>query len=452
MTTHRRGIPHIEDLPITRFLEIVENLSDYYVSEKVDGSNLHFGIDENGFYTSREKFGGKKVYNHEDYPVKFSTSYMRSAHKALEQILPSLKQHGLCEGSEIEAEVLYGPLPNVVPYDTEHNKIVFLRSFDESLCIHELASNLSERVSVYSENPYTIDGRDIHILEQTDVWLFKSVPKDHAGRALAGPFDLTDAIEALKSKLSETSNIAPFTVNDLVTMPLNKKPQVEFECTWSEVKEEAKVVREQIAAHIMEVKHALLGHVVDLRQSYFGDVDGWVEGVVFEHKETGELAKLIDKDKFTQVKNHAWSVRDSLSKMPASHTNEDISFIGKVLTGLAMAVGHPQLGTTQAKRYLSNHGTTLEECVLSLNEGHDFTEVKEYCKTFLEQCSAELDDMLSTYLKERNDLGYCKNVHNRTLSVFAETYGKVNELAEKIENAEKVNDIIIALIGNKYEN
>lgn len=452
MTTHRRGIPHIEDLPITRFLEIVENLSDYHVSEKVDGSNLHFGIDENGFYTSREKFGGKRIYNHNDYPVKFSTSYMRSAHKALEQILPSLKQHGFTEGSEIEAEVLYGPLPNVVPYNTEHNKIVFLRSFDENLCIHNLASKLNERISVYSENPYTVDGRDIHILEQTDVWLFKSVPKDHAGRALAGPFDLSDAIEALKSKLSEESKVAPFTVSDLVTMPLNKKPQVDFDGTWLEVKEEAKTAREQIAEHVMEVKRTLLGHIVDFRQSYFGDDDSWVEGVVFEHKETGEMAKLIDKDRFTEVKNHAWSVRESLSKMPASHTSEDISFIGKVLTGLAMSVGHPQLGTTQAKRYLSKYGTTLQECVLSLNEGHNFDEVKEYCETFLSQCVTELDGMLSAYLKERKNLGYCKNVHNRTLSVFAETYSKVNELTEKVKSATAVSDIIITLIGNKYEN
>ncbi|HEY6436083.1 MAG TPA: hypothetical protein VIY47_05805, partial [Ignavibacteriaceae bacterium] len=91
ITEISKGISHIEDLPIDTFINVLENLHEYEITEKVDGAEILFGIDERGFYTSREAKGGNRVYSVEDYSVTFPTTYMRSAHILLEQALPSLR-------------------------------------------------------------------------------------------------------------------------------------------------------------------------------------------------------------------------------------------------------------------------------------------------------------------------------------------------------------------------
>ena len=111
-----RGISHIEDMPVGEIIEILTNLSNYSITEKVDGAQILFGIDDNGFYTSRETKGGERIYNEADYGITFASTYMRSAHKLLEQMLQALKGAGLRLGDQVEAEVLYGQVPNVVPY------------------------------------------------------------------------------------------------------------------------------------------------------------------------------------------------------------------------------------------------------------------------------------------------------------------------------------------------
>ena len=43
-----RNIPHIEDLSIDSLYDTLQNLSKYELTEKVDRSQLLFGIDETG--------------------------------------------------------------------------------------------------------------------------------------------------------------------------------------------------------------------------------------------------------------------------------------------------------------------------------------------------------------------------------------------------------------------
>ena len=101
-----KGITHIEDLSVGKFVSVVKNISEYEITEKVDGAQLLFGIDNIGFYTSRETKGGRRIYNQSEYGLKFSETYMRSAHVLLESVLPLMKSAGLWPGCQVEAEVL----------------------------------------------------------------------------------------------------------------------------------------------------------------------------------------------------------------------------------------------------------------------------------------------------------------------------------------------------------
>ncbi len=166
LTEVSNGISHIEDLPIKEFIEILTNFKQYNITEKVDGAQLLFGIDSVGFYTSRETKGGTRIYNEADYGITFASTYMRSSHKLLEQMLPYLKGAGLKSGDQVEAEVLYGELPNVVPYSADTNYLIFLRTTEGTVNIDRLQQKLDgQSVSVSLVSPFTDNGRTIEYLE-----------------------------------------------------------------------------------------------------------------------------------------------------------------------------------------------------------------------------------------------------------------------------------------------
>jgi len=123
--TLNEGIEHIEALPNNEFIKAIETLSNFIVSEKLDGANLIFGFDSKGkFYTSREAKGGERKYTIGDYENRAANNGFKGAHQALQAIKPELKQV-VDNGEAVEVEVLYGRQPNAIVYGS--NYIAFLR-------------------------------------------------------------------------------------------------------------------------------------------------------------------------------------------------------------------------------------------------------------------------------------------------------------------------------------
>ncbi|HEY6438369.1 MAG TPA: hypothetical protein VIY47_17415, partial [Ignavibacteriaceae bacterium] len=173
-----RGISHIEDLPVTEFIKTLNSLHEFEITEKVDGAQILFGIDDYGFYTSRESKGGERIYNERDYSVTFSSTYKRSAHKLLEQVLPILREAGLRNGDQVEAEVVFVELPNVVPYSKDTNYLIFLSTTEGTVNIDHLKQKLDGRsVSVSLISPVTSDGKTISLQEEINEWKFSRAPK-----------------------------------------------------------------------------------------------------------------------------------------------------------------------------------------------------------------------------------------------------------------------------------
>ena len=87
----KKGIPHLEDLPPQKFLDVVENLAVYTITEKLDGANLVFGFDNEGeFYTSRETKSGNRYYTAEQYEKRPGNNGFKLAHLALAKCIPIL--------------------------------------------------------------------------------------------------------------------------------------------------------------------------------------------------------------------------------------------------------------------------------------------------------------------------------------------------------------------------
>lgn len=119
------GIRHLCDEKIKddEFQYFIDNIGKFEVTEKIDGTNLSFGFDENGvLYMSRDKKDGRKPgrtsYESRRNLGKHFARYMEVIYKFVQTGAISLKAN-----SEIEIEIIDEPITNVVPYD-EHQMIV----------------------------------------------------------------------------------------------------------------------------------------------------------------------------------------------------------------------------------------------------------------------------------------------------------------------------------------
>ena len=445
-----KGITHIEDLSVKEFLNTLKNISEYEITEKVDGSQILFGIDGNGFYTSRETKGGTRIYAAEDYGVSFQTTYMRSAHALLEHALPQLKSAGLRRGDQVEAEVLYGELPNVVPYSKDTNYLIFLRTTEGTVNIDRLKQKLDgQSLSISLMSPFTDDGMSINLREETNAWLFSRVPvlENKIESNLLSPY-----ISKIEKILNKKDPITQQPIGVLLETPLNKIPSW-LNGEWKEIKEYIKREREysyipMLETHIKHIKEILLHHLVRNAKSGFGPLvedGGWIEGVVLRHSTTGKMVKLVDKEVFGTIREAAWEKRNSLTEK-AKGVNSCTSFMGRVLLDMATALGHPELGTMQAKNYLRKAGTITEDRINALSIDADFDSVKSYWVSLLNIRESDLSRELDKYARDVNEL---RAVRQRTLETFALTFEKIRNLRDDTLKATNIDGLFIALVGKQ---
>jgi len=445
-----KGITHIEDLSVKEFLNTLKNISEYEITEKVDGSQILFGIDGNGFYTSRETKGGTRIYAAEDYGVSFQTTYMRSAHALLEHALPQLKSAGLRRGDQVEAEVLYGELPNVVPYSGDTNYLIFLRTTEGTVNIDRLKQKLDEQsLSISLVSPFTDDGMSINLREETNTWVFSRAPllENKLSPNLLSPY-----ISKIEKILNKKDPVTQQPIGVLLETPLNRIP-LWLNGEWKEIKEYIKREREysyipMLETHIKHIKEILLNHLVRNIKSGFGPLvedGGWIEGVVLRHKTTGKMVKLVDKEVFGTIREAAWKKRNSITEK-AKGVNSCSSFMGRVLLDMATALGHPELGTMQAKNYLRKAGTITEDRIDALSVDTDFESVKSYWVSLLNIRESDLSRELDKYARDVNEP---RVIRQRTLETFALTFERIRNLRDNTLKAASIDGLFIALVGKQ---
>lgn len=452
LTEVSRGIPHIEDLEVSEFISVLSNWHLHEATEKLDGAQILFGIDENGFYTSRESKGGNRIYNESHYDIRFPTTYMRASHKLLESVLPLLKEAGLRLGDQVEAEVLYGILPNVVPYSEDINYLILLRTTEGKVNIDRLKQKLNGKsLLVPLEAPYTVDGRTIEMCEQTAEWNFNRAPIIPTGKTIKESF-LPELFKLVEFGKKSVDGFPRCTNEQLSTLPLNKIPAWCEPKDWKFVKEDLKIAREvvneQFMKHKLRIKDFLLNHFVRMQTSAFGPLledGGWIEGVVLRRIDTGKMVKIVDKDTFGRVREAAWFDRNKITEN-AKGIEGDHSFLGNLNITLATSIGHAPLGTIQAKNYLRKTDTLIED----LMETISVDSVKDYWIDLLQQKEVQLEALVDKYEREASqDTRLDWNIKQRTLETFASTFKKLRTLKEESEKACSAEDLLKVLVGKQ---
>ncbi len=479
----REGIDHIESLPVDEFLHALENLSDFIVSEKLDGANLSFGFDMDGrFYTSREAKRGNRFYNVDDWEDKAAWNGFKSAHAALQKVTPLLRTE-LKKGDAVECEILFGRQPNAIAYGSSY--IAFLRMIigdnktqpDQGKIKRLTKIMEGEVVSVTTSHITTDDGINIKKESVDHMWKFTStsfIDSQHFKKV-----NIETEIADLRKFLSELNKAGNMglTNGEVMLVKLGSVPK--------NIRAEVKTARETVISYVeqhykLPIKEKLLDAVIRKLTPSLRDVeihsheDTGVEGVVFLHPQTSKQFKIVDKDVFTIINRFNFGIREQIKNTgmgsPRVSGNATLGvegdIFGNMLKDIATVLGVPELGVyTRISSVLSKFvGSTASETVHNLAQNltvRNPTSVKTGISKALNGGLKALDVGLLKYnkewhtyrlqLKTGREIAFTDEIHKRTLIVFAEVRGEIESLVHGVKEATSIEDILTVLYGTALQ-
>jgi hypothetical protein len=471
------GITHIEDLDLPAFIRAVQNISKMQASEKLDGANLWFGLDDEGrLYTSRagKRKNAENMYEEKDYPYFAAYNGFRAAHAALQAKEEEIK-HVLRPGDTVEIEVLFGRQPNAVTYGAGgKNYIAFLRGVDgtQDILVDQLSNMMSgEMVTVKVQTVDTIDGQNLKLTPTEITYQFVGAQK--IDTAHLKTTDVSKQLQALNTFLQAEAGVPgrQMTNFDLATASLGSFDK--------EIRPTAKEMRNKVLATIMTqfklpIKKELLDKFVAKIKSPLAssdltpDEDIGIEGVVLRDPENGEQIKLVDKDTFTTVNQFNHAVRGTLSGViktvnPEASMEARGGLLGALKITIADLLGNVELARTQGakKIFATLKGKNAEETVKNVAKqlvgGDDYLGTKKKIQALIENTQQTLAQALKDFkdhkdefqlkLKNGKSMGYTAEVIRRTLVSFAEAARDLSELHEKVGGTKNIAQLVALLYG-----
>ena len=473
------GITHIEDAEVKEFINTVANLSKMIVSEKLDGANMVFGLDDKGkFYSGRggHKGGGERFRRPSDWvnamggKNAFAPNGFASAHQALNRFKKNIEAT-LQPGETVEAEILFGTIPNAVAYDGK-NYIALLRMVNGPVKrLKEMEKAFKGKKTVVLSNLLTTgDGITIKRQTQKVEWNFTTT-------SFIDSFNLKKVnVQEQLSKLNAfirlpAKGFPEFNNCEVLTIPLTMVPK-EKRAAFKKLREK---VEDQVQTKFkLPIKEELLNQLVRKLGPKLGakaDDGGWIEGVVILDPATKRQLKIVDKDVFTAINNFNWEIRAAVGAKAKGANQLNVSTMGKYTQGLGKIFGIPNLFiTAQSGRILKKLGgknaeQTLERLVGSLPKGQDLSTYKGPLDKLTDQTIKALDKMLNKYRKERDTralkidsgpikktVGFNEDIDKRTLQVFAESRAELMRLKETAKTAKSTGEVLAVLLHNKLRN
>ena len=470
----QEGISHIEDLSNEEFISTVENIQDKVVTEKLDGANLWFGIDDVGFFTSREGKSPKKsrFYKVTAYPNIANYNGFRGAHLALAQMEPIIRKH-LKEGDTVEVEVLFGRQPNTVTYGVSgKNFIVILRGVggtDEAR-VEALSRALKDKsATVKSTVISSDDGEELTTIEESMVWEFTQVAPIKTQKLKTQEVD--KLLTAMKSFLnSKNTQFSEYTNDELsslnlTSVPKEKRPEVKA------AKE--KVIDEILTKFKLPIKDLMLNGFVRKIKPFLQDKDLHpaedigVEGVVIRDPVTGSQTKIVDKDVFTAINAFNSAVRSQISGLVKTTDQEATvesrgGAFGQARIRIADLMGNKDLAMSSGvKRVVSKFKKatpieTAEALASSLNIASVMS-TKTKVIAILNSAVTQINDILNSFkqdsgqytltLKTGKEIGLSPTVMKKTLTAFAETKKEIKEIMSNVSRATSPTELVLALYG-----
>jgi hypothetical protein len=472
------SITHIEDLPPRDFIRELKSINQKIITEKLDGANLWFGVDDKGFFTSREGKNPKqkRFYEVSDYPVIANYNGFRAAHIAIEKAKKIILKY-LQPGDMIEIEVVFGSQPNTVSYANEGtNYIIILRGISDTPeeRVKKLSNVLSgQEVTVVSTVLSSIDGNTLQSNDESLKWKFETVR----------PITNIDVnkISEVESKIKELENfldeknekLQDLTNDEVVNLSLNKIKQ--------DRRDLAKDERERLKKYILEkfklpIKKVILSRFVKNIKPMLGGSKNdseniGIEGVVLRDPNSDDQIKIVDRDVFTSINFFNSTIRSHVAGTVKT-TDQDAPIelrggaFGQAKIRIANLLGLKDLALTSGLKKTINKfsantaSDTAKKIAESLNI-QNFDSIKRKIEAVLDNSIKEINELLTTFkaeateytlkLKSGKEIKFSPEVMKRTLTAFAETKQDIASIIRDVKKSQTPHELVLALYGKSIE-
>jgi hypothetical protein len=304
------GLPYFEDLRLDKALEFLSPEHEWQIYEKLDGSFLQFGLDDEGRpYTNRKT--AQNCYSLDDWPTECWADTYRQAHVVAIWLLHLLAEKGVLKaGQFFTAELIPDDRPNTVLYRIETPRfVVTSQSFEypDQGSARIAEAILCGNMSFWHEFRFSLDGKNLMTSEDLVTWYIDTNPvlfrRDRAIRNYLNNFR-----EAMIILSQNPIGVGDLTEMDLLTMPMNRKPDG-FAGNWNEEKAKLVAMRETVRERYRQELIVVRNHLYEVmsQQPKFMSYRGDCEGFVVVSSVT--TFKLVIKEQFQPANKFAHIVK-----------------------------------------------------------------------------------------------------------------------------------------------
>jgi hypothetical protein len=485
-----KSIEYLEDLDVKDFIDAIRNLHKSIVAEKLDGTALTFGLDDDGdFYTTRSGKGSsdKLFYKAADWGISAASNGFKATHAALKKHVDIIKTV-MEPGDAMDVEIMFGRQPNTIVYGLDgFNYIAFLKSTPgtnkdlkvDQKKVKQLYRKLKdEKSDVRTINVDTTDGENL--IQSPTVTNWKFTTPEFIDTKHFDDVDVKGEIEKLEKFLNrKNEGMSELLHKDVTNYEAARMSLTDVKTS---LRSQAKGFKEDINDKIMDdfklpIKQQLLDKFIRTVKPKLQDRDVkpdedlGMEGIVVLDPKTQKQFKIVDKDTFSTLNKFNYEVRNNIRGVVRSE-DEDAplnlrgGLLGTAKIRIARLFNMPGLGKgyTTKKVIAKFQGNDADETVANIADSlkdADYRAYKEKIEAIIKSTLKELQETLDNFkenfhdykvrLENGKEVGYTQEVVRRTLLVFAETRQSLKRMQTKIEEAKSMQDIIIGMFGKSIK-
>ena len=490
LKSQSKSIEYLEDLNVGDFIDAIKNIHKCIVAEKLDGTALKFGLDDDGkFYTTRSGKGStdKIFFKASDWGISAASNGFKAAHAALKKHIDVIEKI-MVPGEAMDIEIMYGRQPNTVVYGLDgFNYIAFLKASpgtNKDLPVKQskvkalYAKLKNEKSDVRTINVDTTDGKTLVQAPTVTNWKFTTPEFINASH-----FE-DDGVKAEIAKLEKYLQKKNEDMSNLLHKDVTNFEVASMALTdvKTSLRSEAKGYREAVNKRITDgyklpIKQQLLDKFIRnvkprlQDRDVEPDEDLGMEGVVVLDPKTQKQFKIVDKDLFTTLNKFNYEVRNNIRGVVRSDDEEaplDLrgGLLGTAKIRIAQLFDMPGLGKgyTTKKVLGKFKADTAEETVQNIADSlkdADFMAFKAKIHAIMQNSKKELQETLDNFKENYSDykvkldngktIGYTQEIVRRTLLVFAETRKTMERIEGSVAEAKSMEDIIVALFGRQIK-
>lgn len=305
------SIPHYEDMSAQRIYDSLDLM--WWPSEKLDGSYLRAGLDDQGaFYTQRK--GGEPCYTVDDWPDECWASTYRIGHTVAGMLIEALvKENLIANGESVGTEIIQGTMPNTVPYFMDGSLDGTLVVTATDFAITSEMQNLLKDFRCHFPQGVreSIGGQYSQIFDEHQIWQVKLNPQ--ISRELVHARLASQAKQfkhVLDHWFPQESKVEGFTVFEILDLNLSKKHPNCGTRNWNDLKKDLVKERDELRGIFRDLtlmfKSIAYNVLVDEQPSCIGP-GSFKEGVVVNSNQG--LFKIVDRNLFSEANRFTHTVK-----------------------------------------------------------------------------------------------------------------------------------------------